>query len=95
MSFIRYRNYIIAALAIPAVINATAQGGKTTTIELQPKQYDSLGNHYLFNSDTSMAIYYYQKYVDKMPEDINKAKSLDKLRKLYVKNNQSFYLGEY
>ena len=95
MSFGRYRNFLIAALVIPVVLKTTAQGGREAVTEREVKQYDSLGDHYLFNSDTSMAIYYYQKYVDKMPEDTNKAKSLQKLRKLYVKNNQSFYLGEY
>ena len=95
MSFTRYRNYLVAAMVIPMVLKTTAQGGKEAVAEREVKQYDSLGNHYLFNSDTSMAIYYYQKYVDKMPGDINKARSLRKLRKLYVKNNQSFYLGEY
>ena len=95
MFFTRYRNYLLAGLVAAIVFNATAQNGKRAVTEQEVKQYDSLGDHYLFNSDTSMAIYYYQKYVDNMPGDKNKAMSLDKLKKLYVKNNQSFYLGEY
>jgi hypothetical protein len=54
---------------------------------------DSLAHAYLASGDTSMAIYYYQQYVDAHPEDIEHKNILLHQVRMYNRR-QSFYLSD-
>lgn len=91
----------IAILAMP--ISADAQSGHNVTpfypseditFENDHQKYDSLGNAYLEAGDTSMAIYYLQKFIDAHPDATPMKNTVQKLKKLYISHNQSFYLKE-
>ena len=55
---------------------------------------DSIANAYLQEGDTSMAIYYYQQYVDAHPEDVDHKNILLRQIKMYNRR-QSFYLSDH
>jgi hypothetical protein len=60
----------------------------------QCQQCDSIALEYLVAGDTSMAIYYYQQYVDAHPEDVAKKDMLQRQTRLY-NSRQSFYLTDH
>src|SRR5688572_4881330 len=66
----------------------------TTTIGDPCHRCDSLANSYLQAGDTSMAIYYYQQYVDAHPEDIDHKNMLLHQVRMYNRR-QSFYLSDH
>lgn len=56
---------------------------------------DSLGDVYMQSGDTSMALYYYQLYLEAHPSDEQTKNATNKFRKVYTIHNRSFYLKEY
>lgn len=98
--------YIILATAFSITLSCPAfaqQGQKLPTAPLSAEykvadkcsNCDSLGDEYLQAGDTSMALYYYQAFLDANPHEEQIKTAINKFRKLYISYNQSFYLKEY
>ena len=56
---------------------------------------DSLSDAYLQTGDTSMAIYYLDKFLEANPHEEQTKTAIKKFRKLYSQHSNSFYLREY
>src|SRR5687768_9175187 len=56
---------------------------------------DSLGEAYLLDGDTSMALYYFNLFLDANPHHDETRSDAQKFKKLYSKYSNSFYLKEY
>jgi hypothetical protein len=95
---------VVIAVLITGDNAATAQSGTKLREPLpsisdvyadQCRLCDSLADAYLFAGDTSMAIYYYQQYIDAHSDESELAGSVIKLKKLFYNRRQSFYLIDY
>lgn len=92
----------VCVIALPYITHAQ-NGQKLVSISTSVTEYlinncekcDSLGDAYLQNGDTSMALYYYEKYLDANPYEEQTKTAVQKFRRLYSSHNQSFYLKEY
>ena len=64
-------------------------------VDKDGKVYDSLGEAYLQSGDTSMALYYFDKYLEANPHEEQTKTAIKRFRKLYTRYSNSFYLKEY
>jgi hypothetical protein len=56
---------------------------------------DSLGDAFLQTGDTSMALYYFNNFLEANPHEEQTKTAIKKFRKLYTRYSNSFYLKEY
>lgn len=58
------------------------------------EMYDSLGDAYLLNGDSIMAVYCYGKSIEINTANTGNKKSYEKLKRYYRQQESSFYLKE-
>lgn len=92
---------LIVCCTSTCILIASAQDGKkiqpdfTDTVPDDKSKCDSLGDAYLQAGDTSMALYYYEKYLEAYPNEEQTKTAVQKYRRLYTHRNRAFYLNEY
>jgi hypothetical protein len=94
----KHQNILLLAfllLAVKPAVGQSSSSDKDDSARGHYERYEETGDRYLSNGDTSMAIHFYQKYIDHYPKDKEYHRVLANLRKLYIKSGQSFYLKEY